>query len=146
VLDALPDGERLILPALQALQERFGCVPEGAVGQVAAFLNVSVADVHGVLTYYPDLRTEPPAPVTVAVCAAEACQATGARELLAHLTRSAGGPPGRSPDGLVEVREVYCLGNCALGPAVAVNGRLVGRASAASIDELLAAACERVAR
>ena len=85
-----------------------------------------MADAHGVLTYYPDLRTEPPAPVTIAVCAAEACQATGARDLVAHLGRSVAPPGGRSADGVVAVREVFCLGNCALGPAVAVNGRLVG--------------------
>jgi len=145
VLAALPDDERLILPALQAVQDAFGFVPEGAVALVAATLNVSVADTHGVLTYYPDLQTEPPAPVTIAVCAAEACQANGARELVAHLGRSVAAPGARSADGVVAVREVFCLGNCALGPAVAVNGHLVGRVSAAVADGLLAAAREQVA-
>ena len=145
VLAALPEDERLILPALQAVQDAFGFVPEGAVALVATTLNVSVADTHGVLTYYPDLVTEPPAPVTIAVCAAEACQATGARQLIAHLGRSVAPPGGRSADGVVAVREVFCLGNCALGPAVVVNGRLVGRVSPTIADGLLAAAREQVA-
>ena len=96
------------------------------------------------LTYYPDLRSEPPARITIAVCAAEACQATGARELVAHLGRSVAPPGGRSADGAVAVREVFCLGNCALGPAVEVNGRLVGRVSPAVIDRLLTTAREQV--
>jgi formate dehydrogenase subunit gamma len=146
VLAALPEHERLILPALQAIQAAFGFIPEGAVALVASTLNVSVADTHGVLTYYPDLLTEQPAPVTVAVCTAEACQATGARDLVAHLGRSVALPGGRSADGEVAVREVFCLGNCALGPAVAVGGRLVGRATPAVLDGLLAAAREQVAR
>jgi formate dehydrogenase subunit gamma len=128
VLAALPAHERLILPCLQAIQRDFGFVPEDSVDAVAGFLNVSRAEVVGVLTYYHDLRRTPPPAVVVGVCVAEACQAAGARSLIEQIehdfrvTLGAG-----TPGGPVEFAKVYCLGNCALGPAIMVNGRLVGR-------------------
>jgi formate dehydrogenase subunit gamma len=144
VLTALPSDERLILPALQALQHEFGHVPPEAVAVVATFLNVSVADTHGVLTFYADLRTTPPAPVTVAVCMAEACQASGSRSLVAHLESHVAPVGARSADGRVDVVEVFCLGNCALGPAVLVNERLVGRVDADVVDRSIAKALAEV--
>ncbi len=138
VLEILPADERLILPALQAIQEGFGYVPKEAVALIANSLNVSVADVHGVLTYYHELRTTAPAPITVAVCVAEACQATGARELIAHVSANLAPVGGRSDDGQVDVIEVFCLGNCALGPAALINERLVGRLTPKSLESALA--------
>lgn len=138
LLDQLPADERLILPALQAVQQGFGYVPTDAVALIANSLNVSVADVHGVLTYYHELRTTPPAPITVAVCVAEACQASGSRELVAHLETNLAPLGGRSADGEVDLVEVFCLGNCALGPAALINNRLVGRVTGASINAALA--------
>ena len=140
VLAALPDRERLMLPALQAVQEAFGFVPADAVPLVARTLNVSVAETYGVLTYYRDLRTAPSAPVTVTVCVAEACQSTGSRGLLTHVSRTLAPPGGRSDDGAVDVADVYCLGNCALGPAVTVAGRLIGRATPELVDAAVARA------
>ena len=148
VLEALPTHERLILPCLQAIQHAFGFVPEETVDVVAGFLNVSRAEVVGVLTYYHDLRRMPPPAVVVGVCVAEACQASGVRSLIEQIEHDFGvrigagtgsGPvefagTGSGPvefagtiSGGVEFAKVYCLGNCALGPAVMVNGRLVGR-------------------
>ena len=128
VLSALPADERLILPALQRLQESFGYVPDGAVDAVADELNVSRAEVVGVLTYYHDLRQTPPPAVVVQVCVAEACQAQGVRELLRGIEGEYAVAVGkRTIAGDVEFDKVYCLGNCALGPAVMVNGHLVGR-------------------
>ncbi len=138
VLEILPADERLILPALQAVQQGFGYVPKEAVALIANSLNVSVADVHGVLTYYHELRTTAPAPITVAVCVAEACQATGARELIAHVSANLAPVGGRSDDGQVDVIEVFCLGNCALGPAALINERLVGRLTPESLASALA--------
>jgi formate dehydrogenase subunit gamma len=114
-----------ILVALQALQEEFGYVHPDAVQVVADVFNVSRADVYGVLTFYGDLRTAPPPDVDVRVCMGEACQAVGARTLLAAVRAKA-------PDG-AEVGRVFCMGNCALGPTAVVNGRLLGRASVDSV-------------
>lgn len=121
-----------MLPALQRLQEVFGFIPDDALDLVAHALNVSRAEVYGVLTYYHDLRRTPPPPVTVRLCVAEACQAVGSRELRRAAT-------GLAADD-VEVHDVYCLGNCALGPAALVNERLVGRLDADRLATVVAAA------
>lgn len=144
LLEDLAGEERLILPALQRVQASFGFIPSGAVPMVADFLNVSVADVHGVLTFYHDLRTSPPAPVTVALCVAEACQASGCANLVQHVGATVAPVGSRSSDGRVDVVEVFCLGNCALGPAALVNGRLWGRLDASRIDGVIAGALAQV--
>jgi formate dehydrogenase subunit gamma len=94
-------------------------------------LNLSVAEVHGVVSFYHDFRTEPPAAHTVALCRGEACQSVGA-EALYDDTRARADSLGRD----VEVAEVFCLGNCALGPSGTVDGRLHGRLSAQRLDTL----------
>lgn len=111
-----------VLLALQSLQEEFGYVHPDALQLVADAFNVSRADVYGVMTFYTELRSGPPALTEVRVCMGEACQAVGARGLLAD-TQSV-----LSAD--VDVTHVFCMGNCALGPTAVVNGRLIGRASA----------------
>jgi len=138
LLEDLAAEERLILPALQRVQASFGFVPSEAVSMVADLLNVSVADVHGVLTFYHDLRTTEPAPITIAVCAAEACQASGSAGLIRHVEASVAPVGSRSSDDQVDVTEVFCLGNCALGPAATVNGRLWGRLDESRIDDVIA--------
>jgi formate dehydrogenase subunit gamma len=140
VLDGLRPDDRLVLPALQALQHAFGYVAAEAVPMVAALVNVSVAEVHGVLTFYHDLRRTPPAPVTVQLCTAEACQANGSRALVADVEQSVAKLGGRTADGAVEVAEVFCLGNCAFGPAALVNGRLCGRLDLAALSRSIDAA------
>jgi formate dehydrogenase subunit gamma len=126
-----------LLPVLHAVQYELGYVPADAVPVIAAELNLSRADVHGVLTFYSDLRTEPPARTVVQVCRAEACQAVGADDLLART--------GERLDraitaGDVAVEPVFCLGNCALGPSALVDGRVVGRLSADRLAALVAEA------
>lgn len=117
-----------VLRCLQAIQETFGYIPADAVSLIAETCNVSRADVHGVLTYYSDLRTSPPPPVPVRLCAAEACQAVGGRELADKWHAEC-----ESDQALAEAsgvdQPVYCLGNCALGPAALVAGELIGRAT-----------------
>lgn len=143
VLEALPAEERLILPCLQRLQQVFGFVADGGVDAVAEFLNVSRAEVVGVLTYYHDLRTTPPPAVAVAVCVAEACQAQGSRSLVAEIEHEFGVALGETtPGGAVGFAKTYCLGNCALGPAVMVNGRLIGRTNLARLTAAVADADE----
>ncbi|MBI1351421.1 MAG: hypothetical protein GC156_09910 [Actinomycetales bacterium] len=118
-----------ILASLQAVQAEHGYVPDDAIARVAEACNASRADVYGVLTFYRDLRTTPPPAVTVRVCQGEACQAVGARALMRQASDL-------SSDH-VAIDHVYCLGNCALGPACEVNGRLLGRATGASIAEAI---------
>jgi formate dehydrogenase subunit gamma len=127
-----------LLPVLHALQERFGYVDPRAVRLVAQALNLSRADVYGVLTFYPDLRSTPPGRVRVQVCRGEACQAVGGRALADHATSSLGVDFGQSaPDGSLTLDEVFCLGNCALGPTVTVNGALHGRVHPGQLDKLV---------
>ena len=141
LLRSLPPAERLILPALQRVQQAFGWIPDEAVDLIAAELNVSRAEVVGVLTYYHDLRQAPPPDVHVQVCVAEACQSVGSRQLVSDLEAAYGVPLGGRAEG-VEMSAVYCLGNCALGPAAMINGRLLGRCDVERVRDAVALAQE----
>ncbi len=128
-----------LLPVLHALQERVGHVPPGAVPRIAQALNLSRAEVQGVLSFYTDFRSTPPARHVLRLCMAEACLSQGATALQEQASRRLGiGPQQRTPDGAVELEPVYCLGNCACAPALTLDGRLHGRVSAARLDTLLA--------
>lgn len=122
-----------LIEILHDVQEQHGWVSEDDVRELADELNLSVADVHGVVSFYHDFRRTPPPAHTIQVCRAEACQSVGAEALHSSVTDALAGRDD------VEVREVFCFGNCALGPSVAVDGRLRGRQSAESV---LAAAQE----
>lgn len=138
VIRASADQRGPLLPVLHALQKTFGYVDPRAVPLVAAVLNLSRADVYGVVTFYSDLRSTPPGKVRVQVCRGEACQSVGAHALAGHATRSLGLDFGATAaDGSLTLEEVFCLGNCALGPTVTVNGRLHGRVHAAELDLLV---------
>lgn len=133
IVSVISDEPGPVLRCLQGIQERFGYVHADAIAIVAEGCNVSRADVHGVLTYYSDLRTTPPAAVPVRLCAAEACQAVGARELERQWRRACEADPDLA--ALTGIDEpVFCLGNCALGPAASIGGELLGRASVESIE------------
>lgn len=121
-----------VLVCLQAIQGRFGYVPADAVGIIAEVCNVSRADVHGVLTFYSDLRSAPPPAIPVRLCAAEACQAVGGRELQRDWRRACEADPGLA-DATGGDETIFCLGNCALGPAALVGQTLLGRANVDSI-------------
>ncbi len=112
-----------LLPVLHEVVATFGFVHEDDVPVIAEVLNLSRADVHGVVTFYHDFRRTPPAGHRVSLCRGEACQARGAEQTYAVASHRWAG----SPD--VEVGEVFCLGNCALGPAGTVDGTLHGRLS-----------------
>ena len=135
ILATMCDEPGPILICLQALQTEFGYIPEDAVALVADACNVSRADVHGVLTYYHDLRTSVPPQSSIRICVAEACQAVGSRELVTAAEGAFGTTLG-APNDLVEIEPAYCFGNCALGPAAMVDHQLIGRAS---LEKLLAA-------
>lgn len=109
-----------LLPILHALQDALGHVPDGAVPLIATALNLSRAEVHGVLSYYPHFRRTPPGRHVVRVCRAEACQAVGGEALAAHVAHAA--HVARRPASAdFTVEDTYCLGLCACGPAVQVD-------------------------
>jgi len=127
-----------ILPVLHALQQEFGYVDREAVPLVAKALNVSRADVHGVVTFYSDFRSSPPGARTIAVCRGEACQSVGGHALAEHVQAQLGVRfGGTTPDGGATLDQVFCLGLCALSPAVRVDGRLHGRVDPAAFDALV---------
>jgi formate dehydrogenase subunit gamma len=126
------------LPILHALQDEFGHVPEEAVPLVAHALNLSRAEVHGVVTFYHDFRRTPPGRHVLKLCRAEACQAMGSDDLAARAERRLGVKLGETtPDGRVTVEAIYCLGLCACAPSAMLDGEVVGRLDATRLDALL---------
>jgi formate dehydrogenase subunit gamma len=126
------------LPILHALQEAFGHVPEAAVPILAEALNLSRAEVHGVVTFYHDFRREPPGRHVLKLCRAEACQAAGGDALAARAEAKLGIAIGNtSADRSVTFEPVYCLGLCATAPSAMLDGRLVGRLDEKRLDSLL---------
>jgi formate dehydrogenase subunit gamma len=141
VIVAHADQRGPLLPILHALQETFGYVDARAVPLIAKTLNLSRADVHGVVTFYKDFRSEPAGDVRVTVCRAEACQAMGGHELAEHARRTLGVDFGATTsDGAATLDQVFCLGNCALPPSVTINGTLHGRVDQARFDRLVSSA------
>lgn len=127
-----------LLEVLHAVQETLGYIPPRTLPLIAFELNLSRAEVHGVVSFYQELRSAPPAATVLRLCGAEACQAVGARDLEAHARRRLSlATDGTSADGRCTLETVYCLGNCALGPSVMVNGRVHGRVGPAQLDRLL---------
>ena len=128
-----------LLPILHEIQQRVGHVPPEAVPVIAEALNLSRAEVHGVVTFYHDFRDHPAGRHVLKVCLAESCQAVGCDHLLAHAKQRLGVElHGTSADGAVTLEPVYCLGNCALSPALMVDSDVVGRATPEKLDGLLA--------
>ncbi len=129
------DLEGPLLPILHAVQHAFGYVPEDAVPIIANVLNLSRAEVHGVVTFYHDFRRKPAGRHVVKMCRAEACQAMGGERLLAKAEGSLGTRCGEtSADGSVTLEAVYCLGLCATAPSAMVDGRVVGRLDDRKLD------------
>lgn len=117
-----------LLPILNSLQDRLGYLPKEAVPIIAKHLNLSRAEVHGVISFYHLYRDKPGGKHTLYVCCAEACQAMGARELMTHATEHLGTEPhGTTKDGLINLEPIYCLGNCACAPAVMLDEELHAR-------------------
>lgn len=130
-----------LLPILHGVQATLGHVPKDAVPLIASELNLTRAEVHGVLSFYHYFRQEPAGRHVVHICRAEACQAVGAVALEAHARQSLGIDFHQTtPDGTVTLEPVYCLGNCSLGPSVMVDQQLQGRVSPQRFDELIARA------
>ena len=138
---ALRYGNRpdALLEILHDLQEHLGFIPEAALPALAKSLNLSRAEVHGVVSFYHDYRREPAGRHVIKVCRAEACQSMGANELVGMIERYLKVKLGQTTaDGAITVEAAYCLGNCALSPAVMVDDQLVGRVDAKKFEKIVA--------
>lgn len=141
LIAAKADMDGALMPILHALNDAFGYVPDEAVPLIAGALNLSRADVHGVLTFYHDFRRQPAPRHVVKLCQAEACQARGGAALTAHAERTLGttiDPHGHANAQGVSLEPIYCLGLCASGPSALIDGRPHARLTAARFDALLA--------
>ncbi|MGR3375139.1 formate dehydrogenase subunit gamma [Salipiger abyssi] len=135
LIDAELHREGPLLPILHAIQHAFDHVPEMALPLIAEALNLTRAEVHGVMSFYHDFRKAPAGRHVVKICRAEACQSMGANALSQAVLDKLGLDwGGTTPDGSVTVEPVYCLGLCACAPAAMVDGKLIGRADAARLS------------
>lgn len=121
-----------LLPLLHDIQDAVGYIPYESVGLIAQELNLSRAEVHGVITFYHHFRSEPVARTVVRVCRAEACQSMGSEHLWAHACSAA--------DSHLTVEPVYCLGLCSSSPAMALNDKVHARVDRKKFDRLVAIA------
>jgi formate dehydrogenase subunit gamma len=134
------DRPDALMPLLHAVQERLGYIPADAVPEIARALNLSRAEVHGVISFYHDFRTTPAGRSIIRVCRAESCQAMGAVVLAAHIQKRLGIEFGQtSADGEYTLEPVYCLGNCACSPAIVVGADIHGRVTPERFDEIFSA-------
>jgi formate dehydrogenase subunit gamma len=128
-----------LLPLLRDLQDQWGHIPADAVPTIAQAMKLSRAEVHGVISFYHDFRTEPAGRHLLQICRAEACQAMGARALEAYAKERLGVDyGGTTEDGEVTLEPVYCLGNCACSPSVRIDDAVYARVDGERLDQLLA--------
>src|SRR5262245_61696548 len=130
-----------LLPVLHAIQEELGYIPEDAVPIIAGEMNLTRAEVHGVVTFYHDFRSHPPGRHIVKICQAESCQAAGSEALTAFARKRLGIEFHQTTgDRACSLEPVYCLGNCALSPSVMVDQEVFGRVTEERFDEIIAEA------
>jgi formate dehydrogenase subunit gamma len=135
----LRDEPGALMPILRRVQEALGWVPRDSVALIAEILNLSRAEVYGVVSFYHDFRHAPPGAQVIRVCRAESCQAVGGVALAEHIKRRLSLDFGEtSPDCKFTLEAVYCLGNCACSPAAMINGELFGRLNPSSFDAAIA--------
>jgi formate dehydrogenase subunit gamma len=138
ILETHAHREGALLPILHDVQAEFGYIPQECLPQIAQALNISRAEVHGVVSFYHDFRESPAGRNVVKLCRAEACQAMGGDGVAAHARAKLGIDwHETTANGAVTLEPVFCLGLCACAPAALVNDKLVGRVDAAKIDKIL---------
>jgi len=138
VIDHLKDEQGALLPILHGIQDALGYIPKDSVPLIAKALNISRAEVHGVITFYHYFRETPPGQHTIHLCRAESCQSMGAVALEAHAKGKLGIDfHETTADGAFSLEPVYCLGNCACSPAIAIDHDTYGRVSPERFDEIL---------
>lgn len=138
VLEQHRERPGALLPILHGIQQTLGYVPPESVVAIAKSLNLSRAEVHGVVTFYHEFRSTPPGRHVVKLCRAESCQAVGADALLAHAEQRLGvSLHHTTADGAVTLDPIYCLGNCALSPAMMVDDEIHGMVTPARFDGII---------
>ncbi len=138
IIDQKSSLQGAMLPILHDLQHTFGYVDSSVVPQIAEALNVSKAEVHGVISFYHDFRSAPAGKHVLKLCRAEACQSMGCESLVSYLAHTHHLAPGEtSKEGGLTIDTVYCLGNCALAPAALLDGELIGRLDRDWLDQIV---------
>ena len=138
VINRFKDLEGGLLECLHGVQQAFGYVPKETVNVMADAFNLSRAEVHGVISYYHDFKTNPEGRKVVRICQAEACQSMGSRGLTERVKDVLNIDLGdTSADGEYSLEAVYCFGNCALSPNVEIDGKLHARVSSDNFEALL---------
>lgn len=138
VIDNLKEKPGALLPILHGIQDTLGYIPAGSVPMIASALNLSRAEVHGVITFYHYFRETPPGKHTIHLCRAESCQSMNGAGLEDHAKAKLGiGYHETTADGAFSLEPVYCLGNCACSPAISIDGETYGRVSPGRFDEIL---------
>lgn len=123
-----------LLPILHGMQAAFGCVPDAARAPIADALNITEAELHGVISFYHDFRSKPAGKRVLKICRAEACQAMGANEMSDKVLSALGlGWNETVPDGTITVEPIFCLGLCACAPAAMIDGKVMGRVTAEAL-------------
>jgi len=132
-----------LLPCLHKIQAELGYIPNDYLQSIASAFSLSAAEVHGVVSFYHDFRTSPSAQQSIQICCAEACQASGSRELEAGVANVLGVEFDEThPTDNYRLERVYCLGNCACGPSVRINDDVYGRVDLASLPQLVSEAVQ----
>ena len=138
ILTAHNGMEGPLLPILHAIQAEFGHIPQAALPQIAQNLNLSKAEVHGVMSFYHDFREVPAGKHVLKLCRAESCKSMGADRVAAHAQKELGIEWHETTrDGRVTLEPVFCLGLCACAPAALVDGKLVGRVDEAKVSAII---------
>jgi len=138
IVKALKHKPGALLPILHGIQEKLGCVPPDAIPLIASELNLTRAEVHGVVTFYHDFRSSPPGRHVVRVCQAESCQAMGSGALTTYAKKLLGVDFHETTrDEVFSLEPVYCLGNCACSPAVMVDEEVYGRITPQRFEQIL---------
>ncbi len=138
IIDAHRDMPGGLMPLLHAVQDAHGYIPADVVPAIAKGMNLSRAEVHGVITYYSHFHSHPLGKQVVQVCIAESCKACGGDELMKHAEKTLGcASKGTSANSAYSIEPVYCLGLCAQSPAIQINGAVHARMSTAKFDALM---------
>ena len=130
-----------LMPLLHAIQDDIGYIPEASYPSIAKALNLSVAEVHGVVSFYHHFRTHAPGKHILQICRAESCQAMGSEALEGYVKKTLGVDYHETTqDGAITLEAIYCLGNCACSPAVMIDDQVCGRVDTDRINEIIAEA------